>query len=237
MLILLISLGLGAAVGAGIFVAFGLIEAAIPALLAAVGLYFFLSRRVGRQMQQSMLLVQSELQKGRVDQALKALEAIKHRYGKWQFFTEAAVDGQIGSIHYLRQDWDKAKPYLQRAFGRHWVSKAMLGVLHYKKKDYSAMDEAFEKAAKYSPKQGLLWSVWAWCHWKGGHPDRAIDLMLRGKKFLSDADEQLNTNLLALQNGKKMKMKTYGEQWYQFHLEKPPAMMQQRQGRARFARR
>ena len=33
--------------------------------------------------------------------------------------------------------------------------------------------------------------------------------------------------LLAVQNGKKIKMKAYKEQWYQFHLERPPVDQQQ----------
>ena len=40
-------------------------------------------------------------------------------------------------------------------------------------------------------------------------------------------DPKLKDNLQALQNGKKMKMKSYNMQWYQLHLEKPPMVMQQ----------
>ena len=34
--------------------------------------------------------------------------------------------------------------------------------------------------------------------------------------------DMLKQNLLSLQNGRKMKMKGYQDQWYQFHLEKMP---------------
>ena len=68
--------------------------------------------------------------------------------------------------------------------------------------------------------------------------DKAIAVLARGKEALGGKDETLNENLLALQNNKKMKMKKYGEAWYQFHLEQHPAMRQaQRGGNVRFARR
>jgi hypothetical protein len=35
-------------------------------------------------------------------------------------------------------------------------------------------------------------------------------------------DEKLKSNMVALQNEKKLKMKAYSPEWYQFHLEKPP---------------
>ena len=87
--------------------------------------------------------------------------------------------------------------------------------------------EAFETAARFNAKQGLLYSVWAWCHWKNGNNDRALQILARGDKEMESKDERLKQNLLNVQNGKKMKMKGYAEQWYQFHLEKPPAVKQQ----------
>ena len=45
----------------------------------------------------------------------------------------------------------------------------------------------------------------------------------KGKDVLGDKDDKLKTNLLNLQNGKKMVMKGY-EVWYQFQLEMPPIM-------------
>jgi hypothetical protein len=39
----------------------------------------------------------------------------------------------------------------------------------------------------------------------------------------NSSDEKLKSSLQALQNGKKLKLgKLYGEQWFQFFLERPP---------------
>ena len=46
-----------------------------------------------------------------------------------------------------------------------------------------------------------------------------IGLMLIGLVF--------SLSLLALQNNKRLKMRSYNEQWYQFHLERPPTKYQQ----------
>jgi hypothetical protein len=62
--------------------------------------------------------------------------------------------------------------------------------------------------------------------------DKAIEILNRGLKALPN-NRQIVDNLAALQNNKKMRMKDYGEQWYQFHVEKPP---QQKTKNARFTR-
>ena len=154
--------------------------------------------------------------------------------GRWQFLTHAQIDAQIGMIHYVREDFKTAQPYLERALSRLWIPKAMLGALQYKKKDVAAMRQSFEKAVSVGKKQGLAWSVYAWCEWKLGNAERAIDILGRGDKALKGDDEKIKANLLSLQNGKKLKMKPYGDQWYQFHLETMPALKQQN---VRFARR
>jgi hypothetical protein len=126
-----------------------------------------------------------------------------------------------------------------------WDSKLMLacllsGEVGAKKKngDMKAVDELLERVTKYSPKQGLLYSTWAWLHWKAGQRDKAIEILARGKDVLGESDPHLTANLLALQNDKKMKMKGYGEVWYTFQLEQHPMVMQQqRGGNVRFARR
>ncbi len=150
--------------------------------------------------------VQAHLMQGRFEKGIQLLEAGKKKFGKQVLFAEASLNGQIGSIHFLRKEFDKARPFLEQSLKNHWNARAMLGVLLSKKKDYDGMDQTFEAATKRSPKQGLLWSVWAYLHWKAGHADKAIDILGRGKDILGDSDERLVTNLLNLQNRKKMKI-------------------------------
>jgi len=237
MLTIIIAVAAALATFALVTVLFSAIAAILPAIAVFGVTYFLIARRLQKGMEALIMRAQGELQKGRFDAAIGIFETIKARYGRWQLFTSSMIDGQIGGIYYVRQDFDKAKPYLERAFVRHWVARAMLAVICFKKRDYKAMDKNFEKAAAYSPKQGLLWSLWAYCHYRLGHVDRAIAILLEGKKKLGDADSKLNANLLSLQNEKKMKMRGYGEQWYQFMLEMPPQMVQAQTRRVKFVNR
>lgn len=216
---------------------FSVIAAIIPAFLMLMVVYFVIARRIAKQMETAMLGAQSEMQKGRIDRGIAMLEDVKRRYGYWQFFTKSSIDGQIGSIYYLKQEFDRAKPYLEKAFVRHWLAKGMLGVLYFKKKEFAQMDKVLDAAVRYSSKQGLLWSLWSYCHWKAGHNDKAIEILLRAQKKLGQADERLTANLENLQNNKKMKMRGYGEQWYQFHLEMSPQLREMRTRQTRFVQR
>jgi len=237
MLTLLVAIMLSAATFAGVFFSFGLIEAILPTIVVLLVSFFIISRRVAKNMEKIMYAAQAEFQKNRIERGLAMLEDLKKRFGKWQFFAESALDGQIGSVYYLRQDFDRARPYLERAFAKHWTAKGMLGVMAFKKRDYAQMDTLFDAATRYSPKQGLLWSLWSYCHWKLGEIDKAIEILNNGKKKLGESDQHLNANLISLQNSKKMKMRGYGEQWYQFHLEVPPQMKEMQSQRVKFARR
>jgi tetratricopeptide (TPR) repeat protein len=237
--ILLISLAgaLTAGLGAGIF--FGWVGAILPAVVAFAAAYFLLGRRVNQALEQGLLAVQREIQKGpaHVPTALSALHALKKQYGKMQFFASSSIDGQIGTILFLQNKHEEARPYLERAFVRVWHAKLMLAVLLHKKKDFAAIDELLEKTARYTPKQGLLYSTWAWMHWKAGHEAKALEILNKGRAALGEADTVLNANLLALQNGHKMKMKGYGQVWYQFGLEQHPMEKRAQRGNVRYARR
>ena len=97
----------------------------------------------------------------------------------------------------------------------------MLACLHFKKKRTEEMKQTFEETAKYAKKEPLFWSLYAWCIWKNGDRDEAQAVLNRGLEAIPD-NERLKSNLNALRNGKKMKMRGWREQWYQFHLEAPP---------------
>lgn len=236
--VLLVALLSGALSGLAVGLAFGSVAGVFPGLVVFGVVYFLLARRVAKKLEDAMGAVYKEVQRGQVEAAVRMLETLKNKVGKMQFFAGASIDGQIGSLYFMRKDFDRARPFLEKSFVRLWHTQVMLAVLLAKKKEFAEVDRVLERAAKYSPKQGLLWSTWAWLHWKAGHRDVAIQLLARGKAALDGKDEVLNENLLALQNNKKMKMKRYGDMWYQFHLEEHPRVLQaQRGGHVRFARR
>jgi tetratricopeptide (TPR) repeat protein len=212
-------------VGAGI-VAFLILKLAaglswwlslVIGLVVLMGLFYLLSRLI---MQKVMAITETagkDLQAQRVEKAIRELkEAL--RYGKWQIYVTGQINAQIGMIYYLKRDFSNAFPYLEKCFGKNWVAMGMLGVTYMKRNKREKMKETFEKAVQWSPKESLIWAVYAWCMSDCGDNGKAKEILERGLKKLP-GDEKLKQNLELLQEGKKMKMKGYGEMWLQFHLE------------------
>ena len=238
MLNLLIAIAAGAAVYLGLGLSWSFAYAAFPAVAVLLVVYFLLARRTSRQVEAVMPEVQKHLMARRPDQAIALLQQTR-KLGRWQFLVASAIDAQIGMILYAhKQDFEAARPYLEKAFSRQWQPKAMLAAIHYRNKRYEEMERVFEEATKVNKKASLLWAAWAWCEWKRGRRDKAIEILGRAKDHLPE-DERIQKNLLALQNNQKMKMKGYGDEWYALLVERPPAQLavQGRMPRSRKARR
>lgn len=239
MLNLLISLGAGVGVGALFALLFsGWGYGVIPGLIVAVIVFVVLGRRVLKDVQGRMARVQKILTpknptkhtKPRIDDAVAVLQEGIDKWRPWQFFVEGQICGQIGMLYYLDKRFDLAQEPLEKSSPRNWISKAMLGTIYYRRKRPDDMKAAFEEATKYSPKESLLWNVYAWCLYKRQDRDGAISVLNRAVEKLG-SEERTARNLTAVQNSKGMKMKGWNEMWYQFHLEKHPQMQQQQFGK------
>ena len=178
-------------------------------------------------------------------------------FAKWQIGVTTMLNARIGMMLYtkalLLQQGGKKKgvsealksaiPYLEasqvkgkkaRLLQALWPAWAMLAIAHYRTdKGIDGAIEILENTVKVAPKNGLLWSLYAYLLWKSKRLDEALDVLVRGKAQ-ADTDKRLDENLTLLQNRKPMKMRAYGEQWYQFGLEQPRAAQAQAQmGHAR----
>ncbi len=249
MLNLIFSLLAGAVVYGAMHIWLGVWWQALPpGILAAVGLYFYLSRRTWKQVEELIKSALSLLEPLRnrpdlaqnqervnalVDETIKKLKE-GYRFAKWQFMVRSQINSQIGIILFsIKKDTTAAMEYLQKSFQRNWVSQGMLAVAWMKKHQPEKMEETFEIAVRLNKKEDLLWNLYAYCLQKIKRQDKAIEVLGRAQKILPN-NKYLIDNLVALQNNKKMKMKDYGEQWYQFNLEKPPM---QKTKTPRFSRR
>ena len=209
-------------------------EAIVPSVIVLGVTMFMLGRRIFKQLEPLFEKVGKELQQQRFDAAIAVLKS-GYPLGKWQFGVPTQIDSQIGMILYLRKDFTAAIPYLARSQRMgHWLGVAMLAVAYYKKKDTARMYGAFEVLSRRAKKQGLAWNLYAYCLTQLGKNEEAQKILVRGDEATKD-DKRVKDNLLALQNGKKMKMRGYAEQWYQFHLDAPPALMMD--GRSQFSAR
>ncbi|RMF42986.1 MAG: hypothetical protein D6751_11135 [Deltaproteobacteria bacterium] len=208
-------------------------------IIVFAGVYFLLLKLVMKKVQAIMDTAQRDIQANRTEKAVKVLEQ-GYRYAGWQFYLREQVNSQIGSIYYLKRDFSKAFDYLQKGFFRNWSSMAMLAICYMHKRQNKKMMETFDKAISGSKKEDMLYNLYAWCLERIGEKDKAIKVLEKGVAKADDK-EAVRVNLEALKEGRKMKMKQYGDLWYQFHLEKPGAIIKKQtkamQGRRKIVRR
>lgn len=150
----------------------------------------------------------------------KAIRELKDalQYSKWQLYVEGQIHSQIGMIYYMKRDFANAFPHLEKSFFKNWAATAMLAVSYMKRQKKDKMISTFDKAVQWNGKESLLWSLYAYCMNESGEPAKAKEILAKGLKKLP-GDEKLKDNLEALEKGKKMNMRAYGDLWFQFHLE------------------
>ena len=94
----------------------------------------------------------------------------------------------------------------------------MLAISYMKRNKKDKMISTFDKSVQWTPKESLLWNLYAYCLNENGETGKAKEVLEKGLKKLP-GDEVLEQNLAALNEGKKMKMRSFGDLWFQFHLE------------------
>jgi predicted Zn-dependent protease len=227
---LLISLAVGIAIALGIKQAgYSLWAGLIPGTLAFAFTFVMLARRVAKRIQVLMDSVQKEFatqattQKeatAKVERAVKTLEQ-GLVYDKWQFMVGPELHAQIGMLKYMVKDLDGAQGHFAKSGPRNYMAKAMEGALHYQRKNFTAMETAFETAVKTGKKESVIWAAYAWCLVQNKEKDKALKVLGRGVET-NPSDEKLKTSLTQLQNDKRLKMNPYAPTWWQFGLEAPP---------------
>jgi len=188
-------------------------------LLAGLGLFIYLGRRVQARLEKVFTRATEVLKKQQFDQAIETMRE-GYRYGRWQFLVKGSIDGQIGVVQYLRKKNAEAEPLLRSASYQHYIAKAMLGILQWRRGEKKQAKTTFELALKSGKKESLLYAVYAYLLNEMKEKDKAVEALNKGLKVCKD-DERLLVNRNNLQNNRPMKMKVYGDQWYQFMLERP----------------
>ncbi len=199
------------------------IASVLPGIVALIATYILLARRTMKQLEAVMAATQKELQGRKVDRAIAVLQGA-FPLARWQFLVEGQINAQIGTLLYIQKKFDEAEPYLVKSFVKMWPARAMLGAQHYRRKEWSKMEDVFEAAIKSNKNESLLYAVYAWCEEKRGERKKALEILQRGVKE-NPSDEKIKNLLSRAQNDKRMKLEVWQEQWYQFWLENPPPQM------------
>ncbi len=189
----------------------------VIALLLFMGSFYLISRLVMKKVMDIMETATKDLQAQRVEKGIRELQGAL-KYGKWQIYVTGQINSQIGMVYYMKRDFAAAFPYLEKTFFKNWVAMGMLAVSYMKRSKKDKMRETFDKAIQGSPKEPLLWNLYAYCLCEINEPGKAKETLEKALKKVP-GDEKTRQNLELLQEGKKMKMKGFGEAWLQFHLE------------------
>ncbi len=222
-LALSIAVALVLAVGLRWIGQFSWLAVMIPAVLALGGSFVLLGRRTAKKLRAVGEAAQKEVQARRVPQAIKVFEQ-SFPLARWHFFVDNELHANIGILHYVSEDFDKARPHLEKSLRQNWLARAMLACIHFRAKDYAAMEQKFEEAVKSGKKEALAWAAYAWCLMRIDQRDKALKVLIRAVAA-NPTDDKLKTSLTQVQNDKKLKMRAYTPQWYQFLLERPPPEM------------
>lgn len=191
-------------------------------LVVFTGLFILFSRITMKKVMAVLDTAGKDLQAQRFEKAVRELkDALK--YGKWQIYVEGQLNSQIGMIYYMKRDFSNAFPYLEKSFFKNWVSMAMLAICYMKRQKKDKMIATFDKAITGSPKESLLWNLYAYCLVESGEATKAKGVIEKGLKKMP-GDAPLKENLENLNQGRKMKMRNFGDLWYQFHLESMAAI-------------
>lgn len=187
------------------------------------GLFVLLTKTTMNKVTAALEIAGKDLQAQRFEKAIRELKDALQKYGKWQMYVEGQINSQIGMIYYMKRDFSNAFPYLQKSFFKNGAAMGMLAISYMKRQKKDKMIETFDKAVQWNSKESLLWALYAYCLNESGDTAKAKDVLEKGLKK-NPGDDSLKENLENLQHGRKMKMRHYGDQWFQFHLESMAAL-------------
>jgi tetratricopeptide (TPR) repeat protein len=218
---LLISFAVSIAVTIGVYYfTYSYVLSVLAGILILFLINFFIGKHFLNKLKALFASVEKDLKNDRVDAAIKKLND-GYSLANWQFFVREQINAQIGLIYYTKKKFDEAKPYLEKAFSKNWMAMCMLATMYFKEGEHEKVRKTMEKAIKGAPKEGFVYSVYAYFLTQMGDKAKALEVLQKGTDK-NPLDERLEANLVALQNNKKLKMQNYGPLWLQLHISKMP---------------
>ena len=193
------------------------VVAIIAGVLSALGLFIFISRAIGKKVQAKFSSAQGAIQKQKVKLAVSIIESALP-YAKWQPFLKGQIHAQIGQLLFMVDKHDEAMDHLKKTFGKIAMSYACMAVIHYKKKDKTAMYKSLDEGIKYNGKDAFIYALGSYLAFKLGNNDKAMAFANKGIKKAKD--DRLNTIQKNLANKKVPTMKPFGEMWMAMKLDK-----------------
>ena len=198
----------------------GWILSIVLTLFAGVASFIIGARRVNRHVAPAMAAVQRQMEAGHVEIALQTLEGMLPQ-AKWMPLLEGQIYAQMGLLAWHGQRRDRALDYLERSTPRSAEARMQLAAIRYQNGDSASALQALLQAGRFNGKNAFLFNFHAWLLAKEQRVGEAIQLL---SKFVErNPTDASKDNLLRLQNGQKMNMRSFDMPWYALGFEKPPA--------------
>lgn len=206
----------------------------IPALLALGGVWFYLARRTGKQVEALFQQAMGLLQAGKFDEARALLET-GFPLGKWQILVKEQIHAQLGAIDYLqgvgasvqkkateaKAKFASARENLEKAWSRDWRAKATLAVVHHRESRPDDAVKVLEAASGAGATEPLFWGIYSYVLNEAKKREEALKVVGRGLESNKDS-KPLKAIQEALANKKRPDMKVFGDVWFQFFPEDIP---------------
>jgi tetratricopeptide (TPR) repeat protein len=194
----------------------------LPGALVFVGVVLLLLRRTSQRIEPLVKEAEKHIAGGRAELALQTLDRGLH-WGRWHPLIPAQLRSMIGTLQFDLGRLEEAEENLARAIRWPWITKALLGVVYFKRREEPKMIKAFETAVKVGKKEPLAWTLYAYCMLARGKKDETVKILERALKE-NPGDGRLEANLELAKTGKKLKTAPYGDKWTRFRLdgEGPP---------------
>lgn len=216
-----ISLFTSSALAVGVFfLSYSYILATLTGIVSVIAINFLIGKYFLKRLTALFQSVEKDLKNNRTESAITKLNE-GYSIAKWQLFVKEQINAQIGIIKYSNKKFDESKPFLEKAFKKNWMAMSMMAALNFKNKDFDAVKTVMDKAIKSTPKEGFIYSLYAYFMIESGDKAKAIEILQKGVNK-SPLDEKMGSMLTAIQNNKKIKMQNYGAMWLQLHLTKTP---------------
>ena len=211
-------------------------------------------KRMNRKIQQfqskpngNIKLIQRQIEADQKALLKEALEFTKNLepFKKWSLLMGRQIDTMRMQFLYQLKEFEQVDELLKkRSLFRgpllmEPMPVAMKMARLYKNKQVEEAEKTFKRHIKWfrGDRGTLLYGLMSWIHVKSGQPEKALQLLIKGKEATGDETLALNWERLANNKVKQFSNSGLGEEWYGLFLENPPAPKQQRMRPPRKGRR
>lgn len=219
MLTIVVSVLVALVTAAAVYPVFWTWYAPIPPAVLAGGLTFYLlTRFLTKRVQTQMEAIVPLLQNRQLEPAEALMDRVQRTYGKWVLLLDQQLSAQKGMLRYAQMKWSEARPLLEKGTWNNWQAHTALAAIDYREGDKESCWKHLDKAAKASPKEAMVYVVWAVLSVRGGERDRALRALSQGLDKQSESKVLKNLHK-RVANKKKIDVKQLPQAWYHFFPE------------------